>query len=46
MAFDPFLLQGAVDPEPIETRLLDDDDPIAVARPRLRLRLQRGKQIQ
>jgi hypothetical protein len=34
MAFDPFLLQGAVDPEPIETRLLEDDSPIAVARPR------------
>jgi hypothetical protein len=46
MAFDPFLLQGAVDPEPIETRLLEDDSPIAVARPRLRLCLQRCKQIQ
>jgi hypothetical protein len=43
MAFDP---QGAVDPEPIETRLLEDDSPIAVARPRLRLCLQRCKQIQ
>ena len=46
MAFDPFLLQGTVDPKPIDNRILDDDGPIAVARPRQRLRLQRHKQIQ
>src|SRR3954471_3219594 len=26
MALDPFLLQGPVDPEPVQPRFLDDDD--------------------
>jgi hypothetical protein len=33
VALDPFLLQGAVDPEPVEPGFLNDDDRIATARP-------------
>src|SRR5438876_7663681 len=40
MALDPLLLQNAVEPEPIQPRLLDRDDRIASAGPDLRLALE------
>jgi hypothetical protein len=46
MALDPSRLQGPVDPEAVESRLLDDDDPVALAGPRQRLRLQRREQVE
>ena len=33
MALDPFLLQDAVDPEPVQPRFLDDDDGKDLPRP-------------
>ena len=33
MALDPFRLQDAVDPEPVQPRFLDDDDGKDLPRP-------------
>jgi hypothetical protein len=46
VALDTLLLQNAVKPEPVQPRLLDRDDRMALARSRLRLALQLRKQLQ
>ena len=46
VALDAFLLQSAVQPEPVQSRLLDRDDRIALTRSRLRLALQLRDQLQ
>ena len=34
VAFDPFILQRAIDPEPVEASLLNDDERDNLPRPR------------
>ncbi|GGC06555.1 hypothetical protein GCM10011494_26470 [Novosphingobium endophyticum] len=45
MALDTFVLQDPVDPETIETRLLDDDKPEFLSGSRLRLRTKLGEAL-
>src|SRR6266702_6345660 len=45
VALDPLLLQNAVQPEPVQTRLLDCDDRIAQAGPDLRLAIELCEQL-
>jgi len=40
MAFDAFVLERPVNPKPVETGLLYDDDPKALTGPQLRLPLK------
>jgi hypothetical protein len=43
MALDPFLLQDAVDPEPVQPRFLDDDDGKDLPRPSAGFLLELGQ---
>ena len=45
VALDPLLLQNTVQPEPVQPRLLDRDDRIALLRPDLRLPPEFRKQL-
>ncbi|WP_422125007.1 hypothetical protein [Sphingomonas koreensis] len=45
MALDPFFLQHTMDPEPVETCLLDNDDSEVLSGSLLRLRPQLGKTL-
>ena len=46
MAFDPFILQYAIDPESVEARLLNDNDREGLPRPRPRFLLKLRKALQ